>query len=171
MLFGVRISEGGLMKKSASMGNILHCSSSSASPQAFTNPGSPISDPLRDSGPAPSGYASDDPNQASCSSSRSERKKGWAFFLVCLLVIFLSTNSLEELFIFVLITLCKLCASLHPKGAFFLLFLLFHLARNLIVRIFLIWLLWGFSIFDFTGSSSYFVHFLSCKPRSITCKL
>ncbi|CAA7402814.1 unnamed protein product [Spirodela intermedia] len=76
MLFGVRISEGGFMKKSASMGNISHCSSSSASPQAFTNPGSPTNDPLRDSGPGSSGYASDDPNQASCSSSRSERKKG-----------------------------------------------------------------------------------------------
>ncbi|MQL78832.1 hypothetical protein Taro_011254 [Colocasia esculenta] len=75
-LFGVRLVEGGAMKKSASMGNISHYSSSSASTQASPNPGSPSNDPLREGGPAASGYASDDPNHASCSSSRSERKKG-----------------------------------------------------------------------------------------------
>ncbi|ONK80664.1 uncharacterized protein A4U43_C01F20340 [Asparagus officinalis] len=61
------------MKKSASMGNLSSSSSSSAH---FNNPGSPGSDPTRDHDR--SGYASDDPTHASCSSSncRSERKKG-----------------------------------------------------------------------------------------------
>ncbi|KAH9623414.1 hypothetical protein KSS87_002760 [Heliosperma pusillum] len=83
-LFGVRLTDGSFMKKSASMGNLSHyynnnnnnhASSSSAatSPPLPDQPGSPAHDPVRD------GYLSDDPNHhVSCSSSnrRGERKKG-----------------------------------------------------------------------------------------------
>lgn len=70
-LFGVRLTDGSFMKKSASMGNLSLYSS--ASP----NPSSPSSDLLRDPGRVPDGYLSDDPNNASCSSNRrSDRKKG-----------------------------------------------------------------------------------------------
>ncbi|XP_078431906.1 transcription factor MYBS3-like isoform X2 [Wolffia australiana] len=72
-LFGVKISEGEPMKKSASMGNMSNFSSSSVSPRAFANSDDSS---LQDGGLAPSGYASDDPNQASCSSSGRDRKKG-----------------------------------------------------------------------------------------------
>ncbi|PKA46823.1 Transcription factor MYB1R1 [Apostasia shenzhenica] len=60
-LFGVRIAEGaGAMKRSASMGSL-----------------SSSSDPVQDHAAAASGYASDDPGHASCSSNcRNERKKG-----------------------------------------------------------------------------------------------
>ncbi|KAJ0977425.1 hypothetical protein J5N97_012899 [Dioscorea zingiberensis] len=73
-LFGVRLTEGvGPMKKSASMG-CLSSATSAAAAASPNHPGSPSSDPHRDH---PSGYASDDPTHASCSSScRSERKKG-----------------------------------------------------------------------------------------------
>ncbi|KAK4784443.1 hypothetical protein SAY86_018811 [Trapa natans] len=69
-LFGVRLMDGSMMKKSASMGNLsAHLHSSSASP----NPGSP--DPSRDQVPVPEGYLSDDPAHGS-SHRRGERKKG-----------------------------------------------------------------------------------------------
>ncbi|XP_074285618.1 transcription factor MYBS3-like [Silene latifolia] len=79
-LFGVRLTDGSFMKKSASMGNLSHYynnnhaspSSAATSPQP-DQPGSPAHDPVRD------GYLSDDPNHhVSCSSSnrRGERKKG-----------------------------------------------------------------------------------------------
>ncbi|GMH03715.1 hypothetical protein Nepgr_005554 [Nepenthes gracilis] len=75
-LFGVRLTDGSFIKKSASMGNLslYHSSSSTA---ASPNPSSPSSDHLRDPVHLPDGYLSDDPNHASCSSNRrSERKKG-----------------------------------------------------------------------------------------------
>ncbi|WCJ40865.1 Homeodomain-like superfamily protein [Euphorbia peplus] len=75
-LFGVRLTDGSIIKKSASMGNLsaahYHSSSSAA---ASPNPESPLSDHhVRDSG---NGYLSDDPAHASCSANRrGERKKG-----------------------------------------------------------------------------------------------
>ncbi|OVA12448.1 SANT/Myb domain [Macleaya cordata] len=73
-LFGVRLIDGS-MKKSASMGNLSSAQFSSAA--VSPNPGSPSSDPLRDSTPVAGGYVSDDPAHASCSSNcRGERKKG-----------------------------------------------------------------------------------------------
>ncbi|CAO2815478.1 unnamed protein product [Amaranthus hypochondriacus] len=70
-LFGVRLTDGSFMKKSASMGNLSHHHSNYSSPNN-NNTTSPSSDPLR-----LDGYLSDDPNHASCSSNRrSERKKG-----------------------------------------------------------------------------------------------
>ncbi|KAL9232123.1 hypothetical protein vseg_007266 [Gypsophila vaccaria] len=78
-LFGVRLTDGSFMKKSASMGNLSHYYSSTS---AATSPvldhqagSSPVhDDPVRD------GYLSDDPtHHVSCSSSssrRGERKKG-----------------------------------------------------------------------------------------------
>ncbi|GMH14250.1 hypothetical protein Nepgr_016091 [Nepenthes gracilis] len=74
-LFGVSLTDGSLIKKSASMGNLSHYHSSSSA-AASPNPGSP-SDILREPAHLPDGYLSDDPNHASCSSNRSsERKKG-----------------------------------------------------------------------------------------------
>ncbi|XP_058074179.1 transcription factor MYBS3-like isoform X2 [Magnolia sinica] len=66
-LFGVRLTDGSSMKKSASMGNLssAHHHSFSSSP----NPGSPSSDLLRDPTHLAEGYASDDPAHASCSSN------------------------------------------------------------------------------------------------------
>ena len=77
-LFGVRLTDGSIIKKSASMGSLssahYHSSSSAA---ASPNPSSPSSDPLRDAIHEPDGYLSDDPGQATCSSNRrGERKKG-----------------------------------------------------------------------------------------------
>ena len=73
-LFGVRLTDGSFMKKSASMGNLSHYHSNFSSPNN-NNTTSPSSDPLR-----LDGYLSDDPNHASCSSNRrSERKKGRIF--------------------------------------------------------------------------------------------
>lgn len=70
-LFGVRLTDGSFMKKSASMGNLSLYTS------ANPNPSSPSSDPIRDPVRVPDGYLSDDPNNASCSSNRrSDRKKG-----------------------------------------------------------------------------------------------
>ncbi|MCD9644845.1 hypothetical protein HAX54_033357 [Datura stramonium] len=77
-LFGVRLTDGSIMKKSASMGNLssLHYHSSSSA-AASPNPGSPSSDVLRESIHLPDGYLSDDPAHASCSANRRiERKKG-----------------------------------------------------------------------------------------------
>ncbi|RVW28527.1 Transcription factor MYBS3 [Vitis vinifera] len=76
-LFGVRLTDGSIIKKSASMGSLssahYHSSSSAA---ASPNPSSPSSDPLRDAIHEPDGYLSDDPGQATCSSNRrGERKK------------------------------------------------------------------------------------------------
>ncbi|XP_016447763.1 transcription factor MYBS3 [Nicotiana tabacum] len=72
-LFGVRLTDGSIMKKSASMGNLssLHSYHSSSSPNP---PGSPSSDVPH----LPDGYLSDDPNtHASISANRRlERKKG-----------------------------------------------------------------------------------------------
>ncbi|MED6138520.1 hypothetical protein PIB30_074901 [Stylosanthes scabra] len=70
-LFGVRLTDGSIIKKSASMGNLMtlhhHSSSSSFLAAAADNPPSP--DPL--------GYLSDDPAHASSfSNRRAERKKG-----------------------------------------------------------------------------------------------
>ncbi|PNY10873.1 transcription factor MYB 1R1-like protein [Trifolium pratense] len=78
-LFGVRLTDGSIIKKSASMGNLNlaalhHCSSSSSlNPGSSINPGSPCSEPPND----PDGYLSDDPAHASTFvSRRGERKKG-----------------------------------------------------------------------------------------------
>nr|QSD99617.1 MYB family transcription factor [Melilotus albus] len=78
-LFGVRLTDGSIIKKSASMGNLNlaalhHCSSSSPlNPGSSLNPGSPCSDPPHD----PDGYLSDDPAHASgFVTRRGERKKG-----------------------------------------------------------------------------------------------
>ncbi|GAB4842297.1 hypothetical protein Ancab_012267 [Ancistrocladus abbreviatus] len=75
-LFGVRLTDGSFIKKSASMGNLAHYHSSSSA-AASPNPTSPSSDHLRDPVPVPDGYLSDDPNHASYSSDlRLGRKKG-----------------------------------------------------------------------------------------------
>lgn len=75
-LFGVRLTDGSIMKKSASMGNLSHYHSSSSA-AASPNPSSPSSDPFHDPVHLPDGYLSDDPNHASCSANRrAERKKG-----------------------------------------------------------------------------------------------
>lgn len=75
-LFGVRLTDGSIMKKSASMGNLSHYHSSSSA-AASPNPGSPSSDHFRGPVPLPDGYVSDDPAHASCSANRrGERKKG-----------------------------------------------------------------------------------------------
>lgn len=75
-LFGVRLTDGSIMKKSASMGNLSHYHSSSSA-AASPNPSSPSSDPFQDPLHVPDGYLSDDPNHASCSANRrAERKKG-----------------------------------------------------------------------------------------------
>ncbi|XP_061359144.1 transcription factor MYBS3 [Gastrolobium bilobum] len=74
-LFGVRLTDGSIIKKSASMGNLNlsalhHCSVAAAS---SPNPGSPCSDPPHE----PDGYLSDDPAHASTvANRRGERKKG-----------------------------------------------------------------------------------------------
>ncbi|KAA8540356.1 hypothetical protein F0562_024725 [Nyssa sinensis] len=76
-LFGVRLTDGSIIKKSASMGNLSALYHSSSSAAASPNPSSPCSDPFRDPGHVPDGYLSDDPAHATSSSnSRAERKKG-----------------------------------------------------------------------------------------------
>ncbi|KAJ7951712.1 MYB-like transcription factor family protein [Quillaja saponaria] len=76
-LFGVRLTDGSIIKKSASMGNLSVHYHSSSSAAASPNPSSPSSDPLRDPIHEPEGYLSDDPAHASCSANhRGERKKG-----------------------------------------------------------------------------------------------
>lgn len=77
-LFGVRLTDGSIIKKSASMGNLLgtHYHSSSSN-TASPNPDSPLSDHVRDPANVPEGYLSDDPAHGSGSSNRrTERKKG-----------------------------------------------------------------------------------------------
>ncbi|KAG6792381.1 hypothetical protein POTOM_001529 [Populus tomentosa] len=71
-LFGVRLTDGSIIKKSASMGNLSAHYHSSSSAAASPNPDSPISDRVHDDG-----YLSDDPAaHASCSTSRrGDRKK------------------------------------------------------------------------------------------------
>ncbi|KGN45584.1 transcription factor MYBS3 [Cucumis sativus] len=72
-LFGVRLTDGSFIKKSASMGNLSVHYHSSSSAAASPNPDSPNSDPVHDS----DGFLSDDPAHASCSANRrAERKKG-----------------------------------------------------------------------------------------------
>ncbi|KAL8217374.1 hypothetical protein R6Q57_020747 [Mikania cordata] len=70
-LFGVRLTDGSIMKKSASMGNLSSLYHSSSPAAVSPNPSSPAtSDPIE-------GYLSDDPAHASCSAKRrSDRKKG-----------------------------------------------------------------------------------------------
>ncbi|OMO66536.1 hypothetical protein COLO4_30507 [Corchorus olitorius] len=76
-LFGVRLTDGSIIKKSASMGNLssahYHSSSSAA---ASPNPDSPLSDHIRDPNHVPDGYLSDDPAAHGSTSRRGERKKG-----------------------------------------------------------------------------------------------
>ncbi|XP_039143103.1 transcription factor MYBS3-like [Dioscorea cayenensis subsp. rotundata] len=74
-LFGVRITEGvAPMKKSFSMGCLSSATSAVATGASPNQAGPSSPDQLRDHA---SGYASDDPTHASCSSNcRSERKKG-----------------------------------------------------------------------------------------------
>ncbi|XP_071710219.1 transcription factor MYBS3-like [Rutidosis leptorrhynchoides] len=69
-LFGVRLTDGSIMKKSASMGN-LSALYHSSSPVAVSPNCSPVApDPVE-------GYLSDDPTRASCSARRrADRKKG-----------------------------------------------------------------------------------------------
>ncbi|WOH10790.1 hypothetical protein DCAR_0730262 [Daucus carota subsp. sativus] len=70
-LFGVRLTDGSIIKKSASMGNLSAFSAVSPNP-----PGSPC-DALLDPTHVPDEYLSDDPAHASCSTNRRvERKKG-----------------------------------------------------------------------------------------------
>ncbi|KAL6996408.1 hypothetical protein U1Q18_006536 [Sarracenia purpurea var. burkii] len=79
-LFGVRLTDGSIIKKSASMGNLSAHYQSSSSAAASPNPGSPSSDLLRDPVHVPDGYLSDDPAHATCSSNRrADRKKGIAW--------------------------------------------------------------------------------------------
>ncbi|KAH9714120.1 HTH myb-type domain-containing protein [Citrus sinensis] len=76
-LFGVRLTDGSIIKKSASMGNLsaLHYHSSSSA-AASPNPDSPLSDHVRDPNHLTDGYLSDDPAHGSGSSNRRcERKK------------------------------------------------------------------------------------------------
>ncbi|XP_023000366.1 transcription factor MYBS3-like [Cucurbita maxima] len=72
-LFGVRLTDGSFIKKSASMGNLSAHYHSSSSAAASPNPDSPNSDAVHDT----DGFLSDDPSHASCSANRgAERKKG-----------------------------------------------------------------------------------------------
>ncbi|XP_061980313.1 transcription factor MYBS3 [Populus nigra] len=77
-LFGVRLTDGSIIKKSASMGNLSVHYHSSPSAAASPNPDSPLFDHVRDSAHVPDGYLSDDPAaHASCSTNqRGDRKKG-----------------------------------------------------------------------------------------------
>lgn len=82
-LFGVRLTDGSIIKKSASMGNLTLLSSahhhSSSLAASSPNPSSPCSDPPHE----PDGYLSDDPTHASTfASRRGERKKGISFHFV-----------------------------------------------------------------------------------------
>ncbi|XP_057977760.1 transcription factor MYBS3 [Malania oleifera] len=74
-LFGVRLTDGSIIKKSASMGNLSHYHSSSSA-AASPNPSSPSGDPLHDPIHVPDGYLSDDPAHACSSNRRTDRKKG-----------------------------------------------------------------------------------------------
>ena len=77
-LFGVRLTDGSMIKKSASMGNLssahYHSSSSAAASPNNNQHDSPSSDPHVH---VSDGYLSDDPTHASCSANRrGDRKKG-----------------------------------------------------------------------------------------------
>ena len=76
-IFGVRLTDGSIMKKSASMGNLpsahYHSSSWAA---ATSNPDSPLSDHVRDPNHVPDGYLSDEPARHASTNRRGERKKG-----------------------------------------------------------------------------------------------
>ncbi|XP_022715030.1 transcription factor MYBS3-like [Durio zibethinus] len=76
-LFGVRLTDGSIIKKSASMGNLssahYHSSSSAA---ASPNPDSPLSDHVHDPNNVPDGYLSDDPAAHASTNRPGERKKG-----------------------------------------------------------------------------------------------
>lgn len=77
-LFGVRLTDGSIIKKSASMGNL---SSMAAHYQSSSpNPESPSYDPLHDPVHDRDGYLSDDPAHASSTNRRGDRKKGVWFF-------------------------------------------------------------------------------------------
>ena len=72
-LFGARLIDGSIIKKSASMGNLSAHYHSSSSAAGSPNPESPTSDPHQKH----DGYLSDDPAHASCSTNRrGDRKKG-----------------------------------------------------------------------------------------------
>ncbi|KAL8118673.1 transcription factor MYBS3 [Apium graveolens] len=79
-LFGVRLTDGSIIKKSASMGNLsaLHYHSSSSAAASPNPPASPRADAFRDPNCVPDEYLSDDPGHASCSTNRrvEQRKKG-----------------------------------------------------------------------------------------------
>ncbi|KAF3450691.1 hypothetical protein FNV43_RR06780 [Rhamnella rubrinervis] len=76
-LFGVRLTDGSIIKKSASMGNLSAHYHSSSSAADSPNPDSPPSDMLHEPLHEPDGYLSDDPAHAFCSTNRrGERKKG-----------------------------------------------------------------------------------------------
>ncbi|KAL9662794.1 hypothetical protein QQ045_027628 [Rhodiola kirilowii] len=74
-LFGVRLTDGSIMKKSASMGNLTSLAHYNSSPStaASPNPSSPSSDAIGNGRAAPDGYLSDDPAHVN---RRTERKKG-----------------------------------------------------------------------------------------------
>ncbi|KAE8663001.1 putative malic enzyme [Hibiscus syriacus] len=76
-LFGVRLTDGSIIKKSASMGNLssahYHSSSSAA---VSPNHDSPLSDHVRDHNHDPDGYLSDDPAAHFSTNRRGDRKKG-----------------------------------------------------------------------------------------------
>lgn len=94
-LFGVRLTDGSIIKKSASMGNL---SSMAAHYQSSSpNPDSPSYDPVH----VRDGYLSDNPAHASSTNRRGDRKKG----------IFVFPNLFEfSLFHFALFSsLCAIC--------------------------------------------------------------
>lgn len=74
-LFGVRLTDGSIIKKSASMSNLSHYHSSSSA-AASPNPDSPLSDHVRDPSHVSDGYLSDDPAAHASTNRRVERKKG-----------------------------------------------------------------------------------------------
>ncbi|KAG6780436.1 hypothetical protein POTOM_013294 [Populus tomentosa] len=88
-LLGVRLTDGSILKKSVSMGNLSVHYHSSSSAAASPNPDSPPSDHVRDSAHVPNGYLSDDPAaHASCSTNqRGDRKKGFVLFSYNLFII------------------------------------------------------------------------------------
>ncbi|XP_010545666.1 PREDICTED: myb-like protein J [Tarenaya hassleriana] len=85
-LFGVRLTDGSIIKKSASMGNLSALAAAAAAqhhhhlpsfPTASMNRDSPLSGQVRDATHRTDGYLSDDPAHGSGSSHRrGERKKG-----------------------------------------------------------------------------------------------
>lgn len=90
-LFGVRLTDGSCMKKSASMGNLSSHYGSNSSNNASPNNLHNSSSPDHNNHSIPEGYVSDDPAHTSCSSNcrgAAERKKGnplfkliWSFLI------------------------------------------------------------------------------------------